>query len=88
MSYPVGSFAYRPAVYDGWVYVKGTGILDRRSFVGPRTVATGPTGPGAARQSPPASAGDRPPPLPLALGAGGLILIAAIGALVELLRRR
>jgi peptide/nickel transport system substrate-binding protein len=28
-----GAFAYRPAVYDGWVYVKGTGILDKRSFL-------------------------------------------------------
>jgi peptide/nickel transport system substrate-binding protein len=29
-----GAFAYRPAVYDGWVFVKGTGILDKRSFLG------------------------------------------------------
>jgi peptide/nickel transport system substrate-binding protein len=28
-----GAFAYRPAVYDGWVYVKGTGILDKQSFL-------------------------------------------------------
>ena len=28
-----GAFAYRPAIYDGWVFVKGTGILDKRSFV-------------------------------------------------------
>ncbi|MEX2659900.1 MAG: ABC transporter substrate-binding protein, partial [Acidimicrobiales bacterium] len=30
-----GAFAYRPAAYDGWVYVKGAGILDKRSFVEP-----------------------------------------------------
>ncbi len=30
-----GAFAYRPAVYDGWVFVKGAGILDKRSFVEP-----------------------------------------------------
>ena len=29
-----GPFAYRPSVYDGWVFVKGTGILDKRSFLG------------------------------------------------------
>lgn len=28
-----GRFAYRPAVHDGWVAVRGTGILDKRSFM-------------------------------------------------------
>jgi peptide/nickel transport system substrate-binding protein len=28
-----GAFAYRPAIHDGWVFVKGTGILDKRSFL-------------------------------------------------------
>jgi peptide/nickel transport system substrate-binding protein len=31
-----GRFAYRPASYDQWVFIKGTGILDKRSFVEPR----------------------------------------------------
>jgi hypothetical protein len=31
--FPEGSFAYRANVYDGWVYVKGSGILDKRSFL-------------------------------------------------------
>ncbi|HVL64816.1 MAG TPA: ABC transporter substrate-binding protein [Actinomycetota bacterium] len=31
--FPEGAFAYRPASYDGWVFVKGTGILDKRSFL-------------------------------------------------------
>jgi peptide/nickel transport system substrate-binding protein len=39
-----GSFAYRTDVYSGWVYVKGTGILDKQSFLGAR----------AARQAVPA----------------------------------
>ena len=30
-----GRFAFRSAGYDGWVFVKGTGILDKRSFVEP-----------------------------------------------------
>ena len=28
-----GTIAYRPAVYDRWVGVRGTGILDKRSFL-------------------------------------------------------
>lgn len=28
-----GAFAYRPEVYNGWIYVKGTGILDKQSFL-------------------------------------------------------
>jgi peptide/nickel transport system substrate-binding protein len=28
-----GTFAYLPADYNGWVYIKGTGILDKRSFL-------------------------------------------------------
>ena len=36
-----GIFAYRRAVHDGWVYVKGSGILDKRSFLrrGPAAAA-------------------------------------------------
>ena len=29
-----GAFVYRPSAYDGWVFVKGSGILDKRSFLG------------------------------------------------------
>lgn len=28
-----GNYAYRPSVYDGWTYVEGSGILDKRSFL-------------------------------------------------------
>ena len=28
-----GAFAYRPQIYDGWLFVQGTGILDKRSFL-------------------------------------------------------
>jgi peptide/nickel transport system substrate-binding protein len=30
---PGGNFAYRPAAYDGWVYMKGTGIVTVWSFL-------------------------------------------------------
>ena len=32
---PDGNFAYRPKAYDGWVYVKGTGIMTAWSFLPP-----------------------------------------------------
>ncbi|CAN5456306.1 ABC transporter substrate-binding protein [soil metagenome] len=38
--YPKGAFAYRPSIYDGWVYVAGTGILDKRSFL-PQSAGSG-----------------------------------------------
>jgi hypothetical protein len=31
--FPEAALAYRPSVYDGWVFVKGSGILDKRSFL-------------------------------------------------------
>ena len=44
-----GEYAVRPAVYDGWVYVKGSGIIDKLAFVDPAPprpgdLATAPTG--------------------------------------------
>ncbi|HEY0343620.1 MAG TPA: hypothetical protein VGC59_03170, partial [Solirubrobacteraceae bacterium] len=30
------TFAYRPASYDGWVDVRGSGILDKQSFLAGR----------------------------------------------------
>lgn len=43
-----GAFAFRPAVYDGWLFVKGAGILDKRSFLDPPI------------QRPPVPGADRP----------------------------
>jgi peptide/nickel transport system substrate-binding protein len=43
-----GAFAYRPEVYNGWIYVKGTGILDKQSFLSgasQTTPAPAPTNP-------------------------------------------
>lgn len=37
--FSTGTFTYRPAIYDGWVFVKGSGILDKRSFVDARRAA-------------------------------------------------
>jgi hypothetical protein len=30
---PAGNFAYRPDAYEGWVYVRGTGIMTAWSFL-------------------------------------------------------
>ena len=31
--FPEGAFVVRPSIYDGWTYVAGRGILDKRSFL-------------------------------------------------------
>lgn len=36
-----GTFAYRAGAYDGWVDVRGTGILDKRSFLAGPAPVTG-----------------------------------------------
>lgn len=80
-----GAFAFRPGVYDGWTYVKGTGILDKQSFL------SSGAGKAAAPPPPPAQA---PPPNPaggvpgqdsgattlLLFGAGIACLLALAGA--------
>jgi len=48
-----GIYAYRPGTYDGWVYVKGAGILDKASFVGPASLAASPTIPSTNLRAPP-----------------------------------
>lgn len=52
-----GAFAYRSAVYDRWTFVKGTGILDKRSFLpgatpARRAPAAGETGDAPADPDP------------------------------------
>ncbi len=71
-----GTFAYRPAIYDGWTFIKGTGILDKRSFLA--TAAPG-------RPTPPdGRAGGEPPGPGPQLSAVDVISIAVLG-LVALL---
>ena len=51
-----GTFVYRPAIYDGWLFVKGTGILDKRSFLaGQTSPRAGSEGSGVAPPSVPGS---------------------------------
>jgi peptide/nickel transport system substrate-binding protein len=84
-----GNFAYRPAIYDGWVFIKGTGILDKRSFL-PVAGASAPDAP---------VAGADPEPVGLATDSGSglslanIISLAVLGvvlvlAAIALLQRR
>lgn len=49
-----GTFAYRPAIYDGWTFIKGSGILDKRSFL-PGDVSAQDQAPGGNEPKSPAS---------------------------------
>ena len=44
-----GAFAFRGRIYDGWTFIRGTGILDKRAFL---------PGEAPARESPPAGEAD------------------------------
>jgi peptide/nickel transport system substrate-binding protein len=73
--YGGGTFAYRPRAYDRWVAVRGTGILDKRSFLhGAAAPAAGARPEGAP------GAGDLTDPS----GDGGFSLVPVIVAFVVL----
>lgn len=74
--FSTGSFAYRAAVYRGWVFVKGTGILDKQSFL----AAPGPT----EEQEPPAGGTPALNPVEPEQSGGGLsaVRLVAVGILV------
>jgi peptide/nickel transport system substrate-binding protein len=77
--FATGRYAYRPAGYDGWRFVKGSGILDKRSFVEPR----------AAPLRPPPTSGRRPADgLPFGSIALGALGAAAVLIVVGVVRRR
>jgi len=75
-----GAFAYRPAVYDGWVYVKGTGIIDKRSFVEPS--------PPRAAPGDDAPAGSGGSSFPFGWAAIGVLALAALVAVWQFAGRR
>lgn len=78
--FPLGVFSYRPGIYDGWLFVKGTGILDKQSFL------AHPEAP-----APPSEGQDRQPVdddgAPLGLVAAGLVALAVALAAFAVLRR-
>jgi len=75
-----GTYTFRPAIYDGWVFVKGSGIVDKRSFVEPKLRAAS-TGPPVGS----ATEGGRGP---LGLIAAALGVVAVVMLVVGLLRHR
>jgi len=92
--FQTGSFVFLPNAYDGWVFVKGTGIFDKRSFVDagpappPPTSTTRPgsvVGPSSSVAFPPT--GKSSDGLPIGLIGLGLIAVAAVVAVVTLIRR-
>lgn len=82
--FSIGAFAYRPSAYDGWTFVKGSGILDKRSFEA-AAARPAPEGlPEVVEEAPP---GRRSPRGPGAIGAAGAFVAALVLAAVALLGR-
>ena len=89
--FSTGTYTYRPAVYDGWVFVKGAGILDKRSFVDPvpersgeEAAGDGADGDGAGGEGAGGgSVGSGPSPLGYAaLALVGAAVLLALGGVV------
>ncbi|HET9051236.1 MAG TPA: ABC transporter substrate-binding protein, partial [Candidatus Dormibacteraeota bacterium] len=80
-----GTFEYRPAIYDRWVFVRGEGILDKLSFVTPAVAGATPAA-GAASPDvvPPSGEG----PSPLLIASGVLIAIALAAGAVQTIGAR
>ena len=76
-----GTFGYRPAIYDGWVFVKGTGILDKRSFLPGGKAAAGD---GAGAPSPAVAAPGRSDSGGSGFGVVNVISIAVLAVIVIL----
>lgn len=88
-----GAYAYRPAIHDAWTYVKGRGILDKRSFLtqsDDEAEQAEDTG-GEANPDDEGFTGfadDGLPVSPFALIAGGLVVLALVLAVGVLVRGR
>lgn len=74
LSFPAGVFAYRARAHDGWVYVKGGGIVDKRSFLRGEAAAPEPVAEPAAPRSP----AERSPLRWLAVGFGAAALLLVV----------
>jgi peptide/nickel transport system substrate-binding protein len=75
--FPQGAFAYSPGTYDGWIYVKGSGILDKRSFL-PDPARHPEQEDPIGNPIDPDSAGGGTPLLLLSAGLGLLLLLGAV----------
>ena len=75
--YPEGAFVVRPSIYDGWTYVAGSGILDKRSFL-PRAISTEGRGPNAAEPAPASGSGE-------GVGILGVVAIVMLGTVIAVI---
>lgn len=83
-----GVFAYRPAAYDGWAFEKGSGILDKRSFLtGAAATASAPQPTGAAGRPQDSGSGLRLLNV-ISLVVLAVAVAAAAAALISRLRAR
>lgn len=85
LTFSQGGFAYRSSAYDGWVSVKGTGALDKRSFLASER-------PGATARpagvTPSGDSGGDVPRQAFVLASIGLLFVAVALLGVALRRRR
>ncbi|HVM35581.1 MAG TPA: ABC transporter substrate-binding protein [Actinomycetota bacterium] len=83
-----GAFAFRRSIYDGWVFVKGTGILDKLSFLEGAERPTTPTTPDGSRNEPVSApeSSARGPGLLQLLSLGLVAAVLLVGAF-EIVRR-
>ena len=72
--YPEGAFVFRPSIYEGWIYVAGRGILDKRSFL-PREISTDGRAPKAAPLGAAGASGG-------GIGVLGVIALGMLGVVV------
>lgn len=80
--FPRGTYAVRPGAYDGWVFAKGTGILDKLSFVDPASDRA------AGASSAPTAAPSSSAPSALGWSALGLLALAVLVGVTQIVRRR
>jgi peptide/nickel transport system substrate-binding protein len=83
-----GTFAFRPAIYDGWVFVKGSGIFDKRSLLAGQAAARDRSG--SDRSARPERSGSSTFSVVSAISLVVLaiaLVLAAVGAVAALRRR-
>ncbi|MCP9490496.1 MAG: ABC transporter substrate-binding protein [Solirubrobacteraceae bacterium MAG38_C4-C5] len=83
--YPEGAFVYRDDIYQGWIYIEGTGILDKRSFLPANISAEEGVGPNAGVDP---AGGSGSGIGTLGVVALGILGIAVIVVLIGAVRRR
>lgn len=74
-----GAYAYRSQIYNGWTFIRGTGIFDKRSFLPGQTPAAD-----APPAAPGAPSGDADEGSGLALDIVSIVSLLALGVVVVL----